>query len=52
MKKLKKTAMVTTNIRISPETLEKVKKTAETKKRSVTQMLRIIVEDYIEKLEL
>ena len=44
--------MPNTCLRLKPETMKKVEEIAEKKRRPVSQMLRIIIEDYVEKYEL
>lgn len=49
---MEKIAKIATSVRLDEKTLNIIKKTAEKKKRSVTQMIRLIIEDYCEKIEL
>ena len=44
--------MQTTCVRVQEDTMNKIKEIANKKRRSVTQMMRIILEDYVEKIEL
>lgn len=37
------------NLRLQPEIIEKIKKEAEKQKRSVNNLLEVIIEDYLEK---
>lgn len=45
-------AMHTTCVRVQEDTMDKIKEIATKKRRSVTQMMRIILEDYVEKVDL
>lgn len=51
MKKTKQ-PMTTTCIRIRKKTLEKVENLAEEKERSVSEVMRLIIEDYFRELEI
>lgn len=49
---MEREAKIATSVRLDEKTLNTIKKTAEKKKRSITQMIRLILEDYCEKIEL
>jgi hypothetical protein len=43
------TSKIQINLRLQPEVIEKLKKTAEKQKRSVNNLLEVIIDEYLEK---